>query len=90
MLDGIGATEMLHIFISNRLGDSSPGKTGKPVTGYQAIIVDEAMNELPRNQIGRLAVRGPTGCRYLADSRQKNYVRDGWNLTGDSFHQDED
>ncbi|MGH6762008.1 MAG: AMP-binding protein [Phyllobacterium sp.] len=89
MLDGIGATEMLHIFISNRLGDSSPGQTGKPVTGYQAMIVDEAMNELPRNQIGRLAVRGPTGCRYLADNRQKNYVRDGWNLTGDSFYQDD-
>ena len=90
MLDGIGATEMLHIFISNRLGDSSPGRTGKPVTGYQAKIVDENMQEVPRGEIGRLAVRGPTGCRYLADTRQKAYVRDGWNLTGDSFFQDAD
>lgn len=90
MLDGIGATEMLHIFISNRLGDSAPGQTGKPVTGYEAKIVDENMQEVPRGQIGRLAVRGPTGCRYMADERQKVYVRDGWNLTGDSFMQDED
>ncbi len=89
MLDGIGATEMLHIFISNRFGDSHPACTGKPVTGYQARIVDEAMNEVPRGQVGRLAVRGPTGCRYLSDSRQMKYVRDGWNLTGDSFWQDE-
>jgi 2-aminobenzoate-CoA ligase len=90
MLDGIGATEMLHIFISNRFGDSHPACTGKPVTGYEARIVDEAMREVPRGQVGRLAVRGPTGCRYLSDSRQKNYVREGWNLTGDSFWQDED
>lgn len=90
LLDGIGATEMLHIFISNRLEDSGPGKTGKPVSGYRAVIVDEAMREVPRGEIGRLAVRGPIGCRYLADKRQKNYVRDGWNLTGDSFFQDED
>lgn len=90
MLDGIGATEMLHIFISNRLGDSAPNCTGKPVTGYQAKIVDENMQEVPRGQTGRLAVRGPTGCRYLADHRQQAYVRDGWNLTGDSFFQDED
>ena len=89
MLDGIGATEMLHIFISNRFGDSHPACTGKPVTGYEARIVDDAMNEVPRGTVGRLAVRGPTGCRYLADERQKKYVRDGWNLTGDSFIQDE-
>lgn len=89
MLDGIGATEMLHIFISNRFGDSHPACTGKPVTGYEARVVDEAMREVPRGQVGRLAVRGPTGCRYLSDSRQKNYVREGWNLTGDSFWQDE-
>lgn len=90
ILDGIGATEMLHIFITNRLGDSAPATTGKPVRGYEARIVDEEMRELPRGEIGRLAVRGPTGCRYLADKRQRNYVRDGWNLTGDSFFQDED
>jgi 2-aminobenzoate-CoA ligase len=89
ILDGIGATEMLHIFISNRLDDLAPGSTGKPVRGYEARIVDEDMNELPRGTVGRLAVRGPTGCRYLADSRQRTYVRDGWNLTGDSFVQDE-
>jgi 2-aminobenzoate-CoA ligase len=89
ILDGIGATEMLHIFISNRLDDLAPGSTGKPVGGYEARIVDEDMNELPRGTIGRLAVRGPTGCRYLADQRQRTYVRDGWNLTGDSFVQDE-
>ena len=89
ILDGIGATEMLHIFISNRLDDLAPGSTGKPVRGYEARIVDEGMNELPRGTIGRLAVRGPTGCRYLADARQRTYVQNGWNLTGDSFVQDE-
>ena len=89
ILDGIGATEMLHIFISNRLDDLAPGSTGKPVRGYEARVVDEDMKELPRGTVGRLAVRGPTGCRYLADERQRNYVRDGWNLTGDSFVQDE-
>ncbi len=88
ILDGIGATEMLHIFISNRLDDLAPGSTGKPVRGYEARIVDDDMNELPRGTVGRLAVRGPTGCRYLADARQLAYVRDGWNLTGDSFSQD--
>src|SRR5207244_2111758 len=83
-----GATEMLHIFISNRLDDLAPGSTGKPVRGYEARVVDDDMKELPRGTVGRLAVRGPTGCRYLADERQRNYVRDGWNLTGDSFVQD--
>lgn len=90
MLDGIGATEMLHIFISNRFGDAHPACTGRPVTGYEAKIVGEDMAELPRGEIGRLAVRGPTGCRYLSDDRQAKYVRDGWNLTGDSFWQDEE
>lgn len=90
ILDGIGATEMLHIFISNRFDDMHPATTGRPVTGYEARIVDEDMAELAPGTIGRLAVRGPTGCRYLADDRQRDYVRDGWNLTGDSFLQDED
>jgi 2-aminobenzoate-CoA ligase len=90
ILDGIGATEMLHIFISNRFEDMKAGSTGKPVGGYEARIVDDAMQEAPRGTIGKLAVRGPTGCRYMADDRQGNYVRDGWNLTGDSFFQDED
>ena len=90
ILDGIGSTEMLHIFITNRVSDAVPGATGRPVTGYEAMIVDSDMRELPRNAAGRLAVRGPTGCRYLADKRQNEYVRDGWNLTGDTFVQDTD
>jgi 2-aminobenzoate-CoA ligase len=90
ILDGIGATEMLHIFISNRLDDAAPASTGRPVIGYQAKIVDDDMKEKPRGEVGKLAVRGPTGCRYLADDRQKRYVCDGWNLTGDAFIQDVD
>ena len=76
---------------SSRTGleDMAPATTGRPVTGYEAKIVDDDMNEVPRGTIGRLAVRGPTGCRYMADDRQRKYVRDGWNLTGDSFVQDE-
>jgi 2-aminobenzoate-CoA ligase len=89
ILDGIGSTEMLHIFITNRIGDAVPGATGRPVGGYEAKIVDENMNDVPQGTIGLLAVRGPTGCRYLADKRQKAYVHDGWNLTGDTFMQDE-
>jgi 2-aminobenzoate-CoA ligase len=88
ILDGIGSTEMLHIFISNRLGDAAPGSTGKPVGGYEAKVVGDDMKEKPRGEVGKLAVRGPTGCRYLADKRQDSYVRDGWNLTGDAFVQD--
>ena len=90
MLDGIGATEMLHIFITNRFDDHRPACTGRPVTGYEAKVVDADGNEVPRGQVGRLAVRGPTGCRYLDDPRQRDYVRDGWNITGDSFTQDGD
>lgn len=90
MLDGIGSTELLHIFISNRFGAASPAQTGTAVTGYRAIVVDDNMNEVPRGAVGKLAIKGPTGCRYLNDNRQANYVRDGWNLTGDSFIQDED
>ena len=90
MLDGIGATEMLHIFMSNRVGDAHPACTGKPISGYQAKIVDEHMQEVPSGEVGKLAVRGPTGCRYLNDERQTNYVVDGWNLTGDAFFQDKD
>jgi len=90
ILDGIGATEMLHIFISNRFEDRKAASTGKPVIGYEARIVDEEMREVPRGTVGNLAVRGPTGCRYMADARQRDYVRDGWNLTGDAFLQDED
>ncbi|OAN90000.1 AMP-binding protein [Sulfitobacter geojensis] len=88
MLDGIGATEMLHIFISNRFDDHKAACTGKPVTGYEAKVIDADGNEVPRGEVGRLAVRGPTGCRYLADDRQGVYVQDGWNITGDSFSMD--
>ncbi len=90
ILDGIGSTELLHIFITNRPDDRAPACTGRPVTGYEARIVDDALNDVSLGEIGRLAVRGPTGCRYLADPRQREYVKDGWNLTGDSFRQGED
>ena len=91
MLDGIGATEMLHIFVTNRFEDSRPACTGRPVTGYRARVVGPDMADLPPGEVGRLAVQGPTGCRYLDDvERQKAYVQDGWNLTGDSFWRDEE
>ncbi len=89
ILDGIGATEMLHIFISNRFDDHRPGCTGVPVRGYEAKIIGEDGQELPPGEVGRLAVRGPTGCRYLADQRQREYVQGGWNITGDAFVMDE-
>ncbi len=89
LLDGIGATELLHIFISNRFDDHRPACTGKPVAGYEAKVLDDAGNTVPAGTIGRLAVRGPTGCRYLADDRQGSYVEDGWNIAGGSFVEDE-
>ena len=90
MLDGIGSTEMLHIFITNRFADHKPGCTGKPVGGYEARVIGPDGQQLPPGEIGRLAVRGPTGCRYLRGERQKDYVHDGWNVTGDAFFVDED
>lgn len=90
MLDGIGATEMFHIFISAAPEDVKRGAIGRVVPGYEAKIVDDQGKELPRGQVGRLAVRGPTGCRYLDDARQTNYVQGGWNFPGDAFLQDED
>ena len=91
IIDGIGATEMLHIFISTSGDDIRPGSTGRAIPGYSARCVDFTGNEVPRGEIGRLAVRGPTGCRYLDDAeRQRGYVEHGWNVTGDSFRQDED
>lgn len=90
MLDGIGATELLHIFISNRFDDHKPACTGKPVTGYEAKVINDAGEVVPDGEVGRLAVRGPTGCRYLKGDRQSAYVQDGWNITGDSFWRDED
>jgi 2-aminobenzoate-CoA ligase len=90
ILDGIGSTEMLHIFIGAPAGKIKPGSTGIPVPGYEAKIVDDEGRDLPRGSTGLLAVRGPTGCRYLADPRQTSYVRDGWNFTGDTYRVDED
>ena len=90
IIDGIGSTEMLHIFISAAGDDIVPGATGKAVPGYEAAILDDDGQPVPDGTIGRLAVKGPTGCRYLADDRQRSYVRDGWNLTGDSYLRDAD
>jgi 2-aminobenzoate-CoA ligase len=90
MIDGIGATEMIHIFISAAGSDVRPGAIGKVVPGYVARIVDDDLRPVPPGEVGRLAVQGPSGCRYLDDPRQRNYVRDGWNLTGDTFRMDAD
>ena len=90
MLDGIGATEMLHIFISNRFEDHKPACTGKPVSGYEAKVVDKNGDEVDCGEVGLLAVRGPTGCRYLSGARQTEYVQNGWNITGDAFRIDKD
>jgi 2-aminobenzoate-CoA ligase len=90
LIDGIGATEMLHIFISADEAGARPGATGVPVPGYRARVVDAAGRPLPPNTVGRLAVQGPTGCRYLDDARQAQYVQDGWNLTGDAYLVDDD
>ncbi len=90
ILDGIGSTEMLHIFIGAPIERIRPGATGIPVPGYEAKLIDDQGNDLPRGSTGRLAVRGPTGCRYLADPRQTQYVQNGWNVTGDTYYQDAD
>jgi 2-aminobenzoate-CoA ligase len=90
IIDGIGATEMLHVFISAADDDIRPGATGRAVPGYEARVVDEEMRDVGANVVGRLAVRGPTGCRYLDDPRQRDYVKDGWNLTGDAYLVDDD
>ena len=90
IMDGIGATEMLHIFIGAPVEAIRPGATGLPVPGYEARIVGEDLQPVEPGQIGRLAVRGPTGCRYLDDPRQMDYVKNGWNMTGDTFEMDAD
>ena len=90
LLDGIGATEMFHIFISTTPGDIRRGAIGKVVPGYTAKVVDAQGQEVARGSIGKLAVKGPTGCKYLDDARQANYVKDGWNYPGDAFMQDAD
>lgn len=89
IIDGIGSTEMLHIFISAAEDDIRPGATGKPVPGYRAKLIDAEGKDTPVGEVGRLAVIGPTGCRYLMDiTQQKKYVENGWNVTGDSYKMD--
>jgi 2-aminobenzoate-CoA ligase len=91
IIDGIGATEMLHIFISSNEENIRPGATGVPILGYEAKIIDDNGNEVPTNEIGKLAVRGITGCKYLnREEKQRAYVQNGWNITGDIFKKDED
>lgn len=90
IIDGIGATEMIHIFISAAGDAIRPGATGRPLPGYKACVLDDNGKPLPPGQVGRLAVTGPTGCRYLDDERQRDYVQSGWNLTGDLYRVDED
>jgi 2-aminobenzoate-CoA ligase len=91
IIDGLGSTELLHIFVAASGDAVRPGATGKAIPGYRAMVVDDEMRPVPPNTVGRLAVQGPTGCRYLADpERQQGYVRNGWNLTGDAYRMDED
>src|SRR5262249_1100453 len=90
LIDGIGATEMLHIFVAAFDEDPRPGSTGRAVPGYVAAVLDERGGPLAPGTPGRLAVKGPTGCRYLRDPRQRDYVQRGWNITGDTFIQDAD
>jgi 2-aminobenzoate-CoA ligase len=90
IIDGIGSTELLHIFISAADDQIRPGSTGLPVPGYRAMILDAEGNPVPDGEPGRLAVKGPTGCRYLADARQRSYVSGGWNFTGDTYIRDSD
>ena len=90
IVDGIGATEMIHIFVSAAGDDIRPARPDCAVPGYRACILDEDDRPVPAHTPGRLAVRGPTGCRYLADPRQTNYVVDGWNITGDTYTMDDE
>ncbi|MBI3791162.1 MAG: AMP-binding protein [Gemmatimonadetes bacterium] len=90
MLDGIGATEMIHIFIGASGADVRHGAIGKAIPGYEVAVLDEQLRPLPPGEVGRLGVRGPTGCRYLSDDRQRAYVQGGWNLTGDACTMDAD
>jgi 2-aminobenzoate-CoA ligase len=90
IIDGLGSTEMLHVFVGSREEEMRAGATGKPVPGYEACVIDENGREVPVGKPGRLAVRGPTGCRYLGDKRQLEYVQRGWNITGDTYIKDAD
>jgi 2-aminobenzoate-CoA ligase len=85
IIDGIGSTEMFHIFISADEAQAQPGATGLPVPGYVAALLDDAGQPVAQGQVGRLAIKGPTGCKYLDDPRQAQYVQGGWNLTGDAY-----
>jgi 2-aminobenzoate-CoA ligase len=89
IVDGIGSTEMMHIFISESGDSIRPGSTGRAVPGYEATVLDEAGKSMAEGE-GRLAIKGPTGCRYLDDERQSDYVVDGWNVTGDTYRRDAD
>jgi 2-aminobenzoate-CoA ligase len=90
IIDGIGATELLHIFISHDEHHAKPGATGKPIPGYRACVMDDRGRALPPGKVGKLAVKGPTGCRYLRDDRQRQYVKNGWNFTGDAYLVDDE
>ena len=90
IIDGLGSTEMLHVFVGSREEDMRAGATGRTVPGYEARVIDGTGREVPAGTPGRLAVRGPTGCRYLGDSRQAEYVQGGWNITGDTYIKDAD
>jgi 2-aminobenzoate-CoA ligase len=90
IIDGIGSTELFHIFISADEAHAKPGATGLPVPGYRAVVLGDDGQPLPPGQVGKLAVKGPTGCKYLDDPRQANYVQNGWNLTGDAYLVDAD
>ncbi len=90
VIDGIGSTEMLHIFISARPTEAKIGSTGRAIPGYAAMVLNDAGEAAKPGEIGQLAVKGPTGCRYLDDDRQRKYVRNGWNITGDAYAMDED
>jgi 2-aminobenzoate-CoA ligase len=90
IIDGIGSTEMLHIFIASDEATMRAGSTGRPVPGYVAQIHDDDGRIVPPGTIGQLAVKGPTGCKYLDDERQVTYVRNGWNYPGDAYRMDED
>ncbi len=90
IIDGLGSTEMIHMFVSHTVERVRRGATGYAIPGYRATVLDASGNPCPPGVVGRLAVKGPTGCRYLADERQKNYVERGWNVTGDAYSMDED
>lgn len=90
MIDGIGGTEMIHVYVSSRPENVRPGAIGQVVPGFEAQVVDDQLQPVPNGTVGRLAVRGPTGCRYLSDPRQTQFVQGGWNLPGDTFIMDDD